>query len=175
MGKYTPLLQWLIVVVLISIGIGLLFVTDLISRVNEADVTKLSFLISGIFLFFTVRIGIGHYRLSSVEKPAKAFLEAQKKVSELCGFVSRILVDLGIVGTVIGFIYMLSVSFGDVDASNTAGLRLALQNMGIGMSTALYTTAAGLICSVLLRIQLYSFMRHIGSKEGRYVKRDLSQ
>jgi len=174
MGKYTPLLQWLIVVVLISIGIGLLFVTDLISRVNEADVTKLSFLIGGIFLYFTVRIGIGHFRLSNIEKSAKAFLEIQEKVYELCTFVSRILVDLGIVGTVIGFIYMLSVSFGDIDASNTAGLRLALQSMGIGMSTALYTTAAGLICSVLLRIQLYSFMRHIRSKEGRHDKGNVS-
>ena len=60
-------------------------------------------------------------------------------------------------GHVIGFIYMLATSFGSIEMASTATLRVALQNMGVGMSTALYTTAAGLVFSVLLRIQLYPF------------------
>jgi biopolymer transport protein ExbB/TolQ len=33
--------------------------------------------------------------------------------------------------------------------------------MGVGMSTALYTTAAGLVCSLLLKLQLFNFTHHL--------------
>jgi len=61
-------------------------------------------------------------------------------------------------GTVIGFIYMLDISFGNLGTANTANLRQALESMGTGMGTALYTTATGLVCSLLLRLQIYKFL-----------------
>jgi len=33
--------------------------------------------------------------------------------------------------------------------------------MGAGMSTALYTTAAGLVCSLLLKLQVFNFTHHL--------------
>ena len=33
--------------------------------------------------------------------------------------------------------------------------------MSCGMSTALYTTAAGLVCSLLLKLQLFNFTHHL--------------
>ena len=136
-------MKWWITFMMICFGLVLAVVTGLISTVNEADMTKLSFLILGIFMYFSIRVGM---KLRSRENIA-AFLARGK-------FVASVLERIGIIGTVLGFIIMLSVSFGSVEVANTASLRCALQHMGVGMSTALYTTAAGLICSVLLRLQL---------------------
>jgi hypothetical protein len=36
-----------------------------------------------------------------------------------------------------------------------------LAKMSSGMSTALYTTAAGLVCSLLLKLQLFNFTHHL--------------
>jgi biopolymer transport protein ExbB/TolQ len=66
--------------------------------------------------------------------------------------------SLGMIGTVIGFIYMLNISFGNLGTANTTALKQALETMGTGMGTALYTTATGLVCSLLLRLQIYKFL-----------------
>lgn len=67
-------------------------------------------------------------------------------------FVSDILLKLGIVGTVIGFIIMLS-SLSTIDEMNLAKMNNLLLSMSSGMKVALYTTLSGLICSILLMIQ----------------------
>jgi hypothetical protein len=49
---------------------------------------------------------------------------------------------------------MLGVSFAELDASQVDTLREALKSMALGMSTALYTTLVGLICSQFFKLQL---------------------
>lgn len=167
MKKYGTFLHWWIIFTLICIGIVLLFITDLISTINEVDITKLSLLIGVLFLGSTVRIGLSTYKLCKEDSPTKETLDNHRKTSKLFWFIADTLLSVGMVGTVIGFIYMLSISFGNISVENTAALRAALQTMGTGMSTALYTTAAGLICSIILKLQLYPFTRLIESKERR--------
>jgi hypothetical protein len=58
------------------------------------------------------------------------------------------ILTLGMIGTVAGFIYMLDTSFSKMDPQNVVSLQGVLSKMGVGMSTALYTTAAGLVCSL---------------------------
>ena len=70
-------------------------------------------------------------------------------------FVADILLKLGIVGTVIGFIIMLS-SLSTIDEMNLSKMNNLLLSMSAGMKVALYTTLTGLIGSVLLSIQ-YNF------------------
>jgi biopolymer transport protein ExbB/TolQ len=65
------------------------------------------------------------------------------------------------IGTVAGFIYMLSTSFSEMDPQNVISMRGVLAKMGAGMSTALYTTAAGLVCSLLLKLQVFNFTHHL--------------
>ena len=67
-------------------------------------------------------------------------------------FMADILLKLGIVGTVIGFIIMLS-SLSTIDEMNLAKMNNLLLSMSSGMKVALYTTLSGLICSILLTIQ----------------------
>jgi hypothetical protein len=70
-------------------------------------------------------------------------------------FVSDLLLKLGIIGTVIGFIIMLS-SLSAIDEMNLSKMNNLLLSMSAGMKVALYTTLTGLIGSILLSIQ-YNF------------------
>ena len=70
-------------------------------------------------------------------------------------FISDLLLKLGIIGTVIGFIIMLS-SLSAIDEMNLSKMNNLLLSMSAGMKVALYTTLTGLVASILLTIQ-YNF------------------
>ena len=68
-------------------------------------------------------------------------------------FVSDLCLSLGMIGTVIGFIQMLA-GFAQ-PAEGTQALQKLLVGMAYGMSTALYTTLAGLIFGNLLKLECF--------------------
>jgi MotA/TolQ/ExbB proton channel family len=79
--------------------------------------------------------------------------EAELKQGHLFGwFVADLLLSLGLLGTVIGFIVMLGPISG-LDAGDHSAIKNALAAMSGGMAVALYTTLTGLIGGMLLKIQ----------------------
>ena len=160
-SRYNILLRWWLFFAIASLGTVALFVSGVIQRVNQVDFTKISFLIYAIFAIFTVRIGLDTYRLCREEKYTNGHITAFYKKSEAGWFVSDMLLTLGMIGTVAGFIYMLSSSFTEMDPGNAFSMQGALVRLSTGMSTALYTTAAGLVCSLLLKLQLFNFTNHL--------------
>jgi hypothetical protein len=119
--------------------------------ISEYDVTKLSFLIVVLFCGFTVRAGL------ETRHPTK---ESYRKVRTMDFYADKFL-TLGMVGTVLGFIYTLHTCFQGVDVSNPQSMQGVIQHMSIGMSTALFTTAAGLICSLLLKLQIFNLQQSV--------------
>jgi MotA/TolQ/ExbB proton channel family len=69
-------------------------------------------------------------------------------------FASDTLMKLGLLGTIIGFIVMLAPIAG-LDATDRAMMKSSMGVMSDGMAIAMYTTLAGLVGSILLRIQYY--------------------
>lgn len=69
-------------------------------------------------------------------------------------FVSDLLLKLGLVGTVVGFILML-IPVGEMDSFDPKVMQGLLAAMSAGMSVALYTTLAGLVTSTLLKAQYH--------------------
>ena len=67
-------------------------------------------------------------------------------------FVADVLLSLGLLGTVIGFIAMLA-PIGQLESGDQEALKSALTSMSGGMAIALYTTLAGLIGAVWLKVQ----------------------
>ena len=67
-------------------------------------------------------------------------------------FVVDLLLKLGLVGTVIGFIIMLS-AITEIENFDFTLMNILLQNMSDGMKVALYTTLTGLVTSILLSMQ----------------------
>lgn len=147
---YRPFLRWWLFFALVILGIFALFQYDMFRIVNAGDVTKLSFLIFTLFLFFTSYIG--YYTHQSCKYSTSKF----RPQIETAWFVADLFLTLGMIGTVIGFIYMLSTAFKGVDPNNIAQMKTSLLVMSTGMSTALYTTASGLICGLLLKVQLFN-------------------
>lgn len=69
-------------------------------------------------------------------------------------FASDTLMKLGLLGTIIGFIMMLAPIAG-LDADNRGALKSSMTLMSDGMAVAMYTTLAGLVGSILIKIQYY--------------------
>jgi len=159
--KYSILLRWWLFFAVASLGTVALYLSGVIQKVNQADFTKISFLIYAVFAIFTVRTGIQTYRLSMEDKVTNQHIAIYYKKSDIGWFVSDMLLTLGMIGTVAGFIYMLDTSFSEMDPQNVISMQGVLAKMGAGMSTALYTTAAGLVCSLLLKLQLFNFTHHL--------------
>jgi hypothetical protein len=140
------LLKWWLIICLTILGLltGVYF--DMHNHIYDADVTKLSFLILAIFSCTSIWIGNKTYRL---EKYAE-----YEQTTNVGWFIAETCLALGMVGTVTGFLLMLGTAFSNIDVSNSASLQKALGFMAVGMSTALYTTLVGLICSLIIKIQL---------------------
>lgn len=67
-------------------------------------------------------------------------------------FLADLMIRLGLLGTVIGFIFMLG-SVANVESVDIHALQKLLTNMSGGMRIALYTTLTGLGCGILLGFQ----------------------
>jgi biopolymer transport protein ExbB/TolQ len=69
-------------------------------------------------------------------------------------FATDVLLRLGLLGTIIGFIFML-LPVADIKDFDGAVMQRLLASMSGGMAVALYTTLAGLVSSTLLRFQYH--------------------
>ena len=78
---------------------------------------------------------------------------------EIGWFISDLVLTIGMIGTVSGFLLMLTGAFAGVDLNDEVAMKNVLEQMSKGMSTALYTTLFGLICGSLLKIQYFSLGR----------------
>ena len=67
-------------------------------------------------------------------------------------FFVHLLVKLGLLGTVVGFVLMLG-SFADINSIEFADLQDMIGRMAVGMGVALTTTLVGLVSSMLLGFQ----------------------
>lgn len=83
-----------------------------------------------------------------------------KGPDEIGWFATDAMIKLGLLGTIIGFILMLS-SVVNITEFDVATMQKILSHMSSGMGTALYTTMAGLVTSLLAAAQYHMIERHI--------------
>ena len=129
----------------------------------EHDSTKLSFLLLIIFIHMSTWCGYKTWRLSRFldrDETEKYLVEKIEGLMEAGWFASDLCLSIGMVGTVVGFISMMS-GFATIDVSNMATVQDMIKSLGSGMSTALYTTLVGLTCSALLKIQYFNLSQAI--------------
>tara|TARA_B100000029_G_scaffold379770_1_gene374656 strand:+ start:1255 stop:1719 length:465 start_codon:yes stop_codon:yes gene_type:complete len=141
------LLKWWLIFWLIILGIGISIYFNLHIHLFNEDITKISFLILGVFAVTTAWIGRQTY------EDSKGTVRDATPM-DLGWFIAESCLALGMIGTVTGFLFMLGQTFVGIDVSNAMTLQNALMTMAKGMSTALYTTLTGLISSLLIKVQL---------------------
>jgi ABC-type lipopolysaccharide export system ATPase subunit len=61
---------------------------------------------------------------------------------------------IGMIGTLLGFIMVLSTAFADVDTSSIESMKNVISTLSGGMGIALITSLTGLTSSLLLKFQL---------------------
>tara|TARA_Y100001970_G_C13985508_1_gene725496 strand:+ start:266 stop:829 length:564 start_codon:yes stop_codon:yes gene_type:complete len=121
----------------------------------DQDRTKLSFFILSIFYAMTIHCGWESWKLSQLANKDITKLDNLDTRHEPGWFASDILLTLGLIGTVSGFILMLAGAFAGINISDVSSVQTALARMAVGMSTALYTTLTGLITSTILKFQYF--------------------
>ena len=137
-------LLWWIQVVTISFAAILIFTYGWFEKLYSADQTKISFIIIFIFVASTIATGFLSFK----------FDNHSKALSNYVWFASETMVTFGLIGTVAGFLLMLSSAFDNLDVGNLENVQEVISSMALGMSTALCTTLAGLTGSVLTKIQM---------------------
>ena len=158
-----PLLRWWLFISLTVILTFAFYYFGLFSEVWNKDRTKLSFLIMIIFFFTSIHCGKETIKVSkALEKniPKNKIKSTDWRGNQEIGwFISDLVLTIGMIGTVSGFLLMLTGAFAGVDLNDEVAMKNVLEQMSKGMSTALYTTLFGLICGGLLKIQYFSLGR----------------
>lgn len=139
-------LRWWLFTCLTFVFVVLLYAFDFFNILIEKDITYLSFFIIGIYFISSLYVGFTTY------KSQNQYIDVDD--TTFLWFITELLVALGMIGTVIGFIVMLGSSFAEINIQDAQSVKNALTDMALGMSTALYTTLTGLVTSQLLKVQL---------------------
>ena len=163
MIKHTLFLKWwlfLSITLLGTLGLGQ---QGYLHLLWEGDTTKLSFVLLSIFTVMSGWCGYKTWTLSRFLDNGQTEDYLVEKIEHLMevGWVpSDLCLSIGMMGTVIGFIMMLS-GFTNIDVKDMSTVQGLIKNLGVGMSTALYTTLTGLVCSALLKIQYFNLSQAI--------------
>jgi hypothetical protein len=142
----STLLRWWLIYCLSIVSLIVAYYLGFVNELLNKDVTYLSFVIIGIYLISSLYIGYTSYRKDKGKSTTRGL--------QLGYYIFDLLPILGLVGTVIGFIFMFGDSFINIDTSNTQTVKDALIGMAVGISTALYTTLVGMIFSEVIKLQL---------------------
>ena len=165
----------------ILLGLYLAFDLGWLARLVDQDKSYLSLVMLALYLLISLNWAYRMSALSSLEstllralpdlndfkeinvlegfpevKPGNidGFCDDQLNFHALGHFVSELLLKLGLMGTVIGFILML-MPIAEIQTFDPSTLQQLLSSMSGGMAVALYTTLTGLITSTLVKYQYY--------------------
>jgi len=152
--------KWTFLMSLILFFTGISFVTGWYMNLYQLDITKLSFVIFAVFFFYSYKIGVSFFK-SVKNKASTDYLKSLRSIaSDRC----HRLPELGMLGTVIGLIYVFYSTVHGITPEATAQMLSSLGTLSIGIGTALLTTATGLVCSILLNIQIFWLEQIINNK-----------
>ena len=141
----TDFFRWWLFVCILTIGAYFGIHFDVFSMIFNTDKTYLS---SVILLLFTGSTLLTGYR-TWLFNYRKTYTDT--KVGWFCG---EVMFALGMIGTLIGFVLVFGDALAHIDLEDQANKAKIIADMGIGISTAIYTTLAGLVGTLLLWIQL---------------------
>ena len=139
-------LKWWLLITLTVVGLSIAAYFNFIQFLYAHDLTKLSVAILALFAATTSVIGYKIWKERDVKKKKYGY--------DVEWFVSEMMISLGMIGTVIGFIYMLYSVLSSLNITDTLAVQQSLGKMAQGMGTALLTTLVGLVSSVLVKSQL---------------------
>lgn len=164
--KYVPFMKWWLFFTLICVCTIIVLFTGFFTSVWQKDGSYLSWLILAMFYSFSITCGLHTFSLCNNPPANEDQLDNYLRSEEIGWFVSELCLTLGMLGTVVGFVFMLS-GFEAIDMSKQQTIQALLSDLGGSMATALYTTLIGLFCGSVLKIQYFNMsleLQRIGKK-----------
>jgi hypothetical protein len=165
MLKHTLFLRWLLIVSLIGTGSYFVHRFGVFGEIYDKDRTKLSFAILAGFVGMSAWCGMKTFTLSGlldgrpdgggIDEEDRRTIEQITNLEEVGWFAAGFFTSVGMIGTVIGMIWALTGFIG-VNITEVASVQRLISEMVYGVSTALYTTLVGLVCSILLKLQYFN-------------------
>lgn len=152
MDNYT-MLRWLVIFVSSLLTTGLLYHKGVFHTLWTVDISGLSFVILSIYWILSCFIGVISHRLLNNPVGSAEYSDSSRYVGG-CWYASELLMAIGMMGTLIGFMIMLGPALAGLDPNNLVVAKDAIFKMASGMSTAVASTLVGLITSQLIKLQL---------------------
>lgn len=146
--KHVPFLRWLLIMVPLTVVAIFAHFFGFYQSVYENDKSWISFTVLGLFALSSLWVGFQTKKMSL-------------KGSQFLWMLSDMCLTLGMIGTIVGFLMMLVGGF-TIASGDVAGIQALLARFSVGLGTALYTTLVGLICSMLLKLQLFNLGYALG-------------
>ena len=156
MQKTSNFIKWFIIFMASLIGTILAWQTGLLDIMIRNDISYIC--ISVLFLYFVGSIYAGRTAFLVDEKTnnnESCYLYSIDKVKikkklNILWFMAEHFMSLGLLGTVVGFSYVM---YGSLKESQE--IKQIINQLKVGMSTALYTTIFGLVYSLFLQLQTF--------------------
>lgn len=146
--KSTPFNVWLISLISLLGAYYFMYEAGLLQSISDKDATPISIIMMS-------SLPIVHLYLGYIVFNYTFLSETLTSKSIDIGFeISEHMLAAGMMGTIIGFIIM-TTSFTGIDFSNVENVSKLFDIATAGMSTALYTTLVGLVCSMWVRTSFF--------------------
>ena len=140
-----PFYIWWITNLAVASGVFWAYYHGIIHEIWNDDVTMITTALAVLYVVTTALIGYVAY--------TKDFTS---KIVDACWFLSEQMLALGMLGTVIGFIYLLTSGITSASVTDPTSLAALLANMSVGLGIALYTNATGILSSLITKALLYA-------------------
>lgn len=140
--------QWTFTVLSTVAVIAAQYNFNIFEFILENDPTFITLGIIGLFAVVTVYVNYLAFQ--------KQFnnITPENYIMNPMWFSADALMSIGMVGTLMGFLIVLTSAFGGIDTANTEQLKEVIAVLARGMGVALLTSLAGLITSTALKAQL---------------------
>ena len=134
-------LYWWLIVCVVGVSSYITHAMGWLVPLYTNDITYITFLITVVTILTTASLGY-KFKMPNADSV------------DVEWFVSDVVLTLGMLGTIIGFMIMLQGTFSSIEFNDVHSIRLALSSMSQGLFTALNTTLLGLVSSIILKVQL---------------------
>ena len=139
---------WSTVLVCITIFLTANYFAGISDYLLVADKSKISLGILIVTTICSLSIGYLAYKVQFAQ------MKIREESLHPYWFFSDVVLSLGMVGTLIGFLLVLTTTFNDIDNTSTEAMKKVIAELASGMGIALITSLTGLICSIILKFEL---------------------
>jgi hypothetical protein len=158
--KFESFLKWWLLFTLFIVATVFSFYLGFVNVLWEKDASYLSIATIVIFYIMSIKCGRDIFLTENENNITKEKIESFTRREETIWFTSELCLNLGMLGTIVGFCMMLA-GFENLDISNQQTIQGLLSELGKSMATALYTTLVGLICGQCLKMQALILGLHL--------------